>query len=140
MEDRLEIAKKILRENAETGESLVKLCQKYNFSRNILYDLKAKAEEELRNEGVIAGQLDISNFAKEASNLEKEVKNKIVKTSKLDKQVFDKNNRVKKTFELYEQVEKGIKIEAARQGLKVVDFVNEVLWSAISDEVKKMLN
>lgn len=139
MDERLEIVKRILQENAETGESFVKLCQKYNFSRNIFYHLKAKAEEELKNEGVIEGQMDISNFTEETSNSEKQGINKSIKTSKSNKQVFDKNNRVKKTFELYEQVEKAIKIEAAKQGLKVVDFVNKALWQAISDEVKKIL-
>jgi predicted DNA binding CopG/RHH family protein len=139
MDERLEIAKKILQENAETGESFVKLCQKYNFSRNIFYDLRVKAEEDLKNEGMIEEQTNISNFTEETSNSEKQGINESIKTSKPNKQVFDKSKGVKKTFKLYEQVEKAIKIEAAKQGLKVVDFVNKALWQAISDEVKKIL-
>lgn len=121
-ENKVEVVKEILRRSKEEGISIMKLCDEYGMNRTTFYRTLNKLKEENKE---IEGQLSLVDDGKTS----KEVN--------ADKQVFDKSKRVKKTFELYKQVDWAIKLEAIRQGKKVVDFVNEVLWNAVSQETRE---
>lgn len=121
-ENKVEVVKEILRRSKEEGISIMKLCDEYGMNRTTFYRTLNKLKEENKE---IEGQLSLVDDGETS----KEVN--------ADKQVFDKSKRVKKTFELYKQVDWAIKLEALRQGKKVVDFVNEVLWNAVSQETRE---
>lgn len=111
--NKLDIVKEILERSKSEKKSISELCKEYGIDRTTFYRNLKKLE---------SGKIQ-----------EKQ------KTSETEKQVFSKSKKVKRTFELLEEVEKAIRIEAALQGKKIVDFVNEALWQAVSEQAKKVV-
>ncbi len=131
---------------AEISESIE------GFNRNKFYRMIKKlgiVKDEKKDKYIftnknIDGQLNLLKASKkEVQGMEKELETEKEKSEPKEekKEIAPKEipKMKKKTFEVSEGVEAGIKMMAAIEGKTINDYVNDTLEKSLSDEIKRML-